>query len=131
MPRLPDWPDRLIAFVAAREHVAFAWGAQDCCSFAADCAIALTGEDPMQDLRGAYDDAKSATRLLATPLAQLIGDRLPEIPRGLAQRGDIVIVDQDGRDAAMIVDGEWLIGAGPDGLVRVPRRLATRAFHVG
>lgn len=136
MPRRQDWPERLSAFIAAREHTPFQWGVQDCCTFAADAALTITDEDPMADLRG-YTTAVEAARLLVTPIAELVGARLPAVARGFAQRGDLAIApqlnddDRFGRDAVMIVDGDWLIGAGRTGLVRAPRRVAAATFRVG
>ena len=38
MLRLPNWTHRLSALMLARAQVPFAWGSNDCASFAADVA---------------------------------------------------------------------------------------------
>lgn len=38
----------------------FAWGASDCCAWAAGWVIRLTGRDPMRRWRGRYGDAATA-----------------------------------------------------------------------
>lgn len=62
--RLPDWPERLAAFVEARRHVPFAWGSNDCATLAADAVLATTGADPMAALRGRWASEEEAGAVL-------------------------------------------------------------------
>lgn len=132
MKRFSDWPDRLIAFIDARAGQPFAWGPNDCCTYAADGVAAITGEDPMPELRGAYADAAGALRLIAEkPLRDRLGEKFETMPLGRARRGDVAIVEQEGRDVVMIVEGATLVGPGAEGAVRVPRTAMLAAFKVG
>lgn len=56
-----------VAVMAEVERVMSApwsWGTADCCTAACDVFAALHGIDPMAPLRGRYDDAVSAARLI-------------------------------------------------------------------
>jgi hypothetical protein len=102
--RVEDWPARLSRFIAERTHRPFAWGAQDCCLFAADGIALITGVDFAADLRG-YSTALGAARRARVAGAapddpygvQLWPQRmgLPEIQPSLAGRGDLVLVSTD------------------------------------
>lgn len=132
MRRLSGWPDRLIAYIDARAEAPFAWGPNDCCTYAADGVMAITGEDPMPELRGAYADAASALRLIAEkPLRDRLAEKFTTVPTGMARRGDVAIVNQEGREIVMIVEGATLVGPGAEGAVRLPRKAMLAAFKVG
>lgn len=66
MPLLPDWSDRLMAYLDACAEEPFVWGAdrQDCALFAAAGVAAQTDEHPCPDVPGSYHDAEGAQRLL-------------------------------------------------------------------
>lgn len=59
-----DYSAALAAFLAEQRDIPFVWGASDCCLFAADWALAVTGDDPAGDLRGGYDNAANAWRVI-------------------------------------------------------------------
>ena len=54
------WRQQLDALIASRMAAPFAWGAHDCCLFAADAVLAQTGEDPAAEFRGTYASAAEA-----------------------------------------------------------------------
>jgi hypothetical protein len=99
--RFEDWPSRLSCFIGERTLQPFAWGAQDCCLFAADGIAEITGVDLAAELRG-YTTALGAARRARAAGAssgdpygvQLWPERsgLPEIQPSLAGRGDLVLV---------------------------------------
>lgn len=99
--RLPDWPERLSDAIKAASGRPFSWGAHDCALFAADCALAVTGIDPLEPVRGAYASERGAMRVLrrlgcedVEQLADLvIGAR---VPLALARRGDWVAIREPG-----------------------------------
>lgn len=113
--RLPDWQSRLHALVMARWREPFAWGRNDCCLFAADAVLAVTGQDLAADLRGRYATAREAEVLLRAHggLLMLADARLgPEVPVGLAQPGDVGVTVQNGRDTlAVAAGGHWFAPA--------------------
>jgi hypothetical protein len=131
--RLPDWQTRLQACLAARWDQPFVWGRQDCCIFVADCAKAITGQDPAADLRGTYADEASAARLLK----RLGGVRAIgaarfglEIAPAFAQVGDIGLVHNSGRDSLALCGGSGWLAPGALQLERLPLDAALVAWRI-
>lgn len=126
--RAVDWEDQLNACIEAWQGRAFAWGAADCCTWAAAAVEAQTGIDLMAEFRGAYKSKTGAARALrdigAGTLVETMDAKLERIPPAWAKRGDVVMIDGNlgicnGRDALMI---------GDDGLERLPMGAATAAW---
>lgn len=133
MPRLRDWQCRLSACLAERWARPFAWGLQDCCLFAADCAYAVTGVDPAADERGTYDTPASAARLLAGlgGVPAIAASRFgPPIDVRAAAVGDIGLHDADGRPTLVVCAGRTWIGPGPECLHILPPGAVTSAWRV-
>lgn len=92
LQRLPDWPERLAAYLQAARPLAFAWGAHDCAGFAAGAVHAITGQ---RVLPAVWADRAEAARVL-----RALGGLVPAVSRALpalagpalAQRGDVVLV---------------------------------------
>ena len=131
--RAQDWDIRLAQAINDRRDTQFVWGKNDCCLFAADCAIAMTGTDFAREFRGKYDSAFSAARQIAQRggfRAMISGLLGAEIPLAMAQRGDVVMIEQDGQYALAICDGARLAAAGPDGLVWLAASAGITAWRV-
>jgi len=123
--------DLLPAYIAGGRS--FAWGTCDCCTFAADWLVLLGKPDPMADVRGTYQSAKTAMRLYREGLLPRVVDALGEpMPNPLfAQRGDVVVVEMhNGREAAGVVVGEVIAVPGYDGLQYCPLGAAVAAWRV-
>jgi len=91
--RVPDWENRLAETLAEWNAREFRWD-RDCARRAAACAIAVTGEDPLADLRSQYRTKREAMALLAeTPMADRLDALFPRIHPAFAQRGDIALVE--------------------------------------
>lgn len=137
MKRLPDWEDRLIAFMDRARRKPFQWSVFDCCTFPADAVLALTGVDPMVDLRDAYDDARSALMLINGNggLEELTDKRLvgAECITSLkGQRGDIVHLEQQGLGARLgVIWGAGVAAPGLRGLITLQRPMAAKTWHIG
>lgn len=126
MTRRPDWQTRLDALVMERMPTPFAWGENDCVTFAADAVLAMTDEDLMVPWRGQWASARQAVRVLR-PLGGLAGAvralaRLEEVGARLARRGDVVLVRaprraESVRGALGICLGERIAAPGLRGLV--------------
>ncbi len=132
MTRYNDWPERLATFIEARRPRAFSWGQQDCVLFAADAVKEMTGVDLAEGHRG-YSTAKGAAARVeeAGGMRELVASRLPEKHPGLAQRGDVVLVEVDGRESFGVVAGNgYWCGPGIDGLVFRPMAEVVAAFEV-
>ncbi len=131
--RLRDWPERLAALFAAREAQPFEWGVHDCCLFAADAVLAVTGHDPAADLRGMYSTETGAARVLrryggVAGVAIAHAGRV--VPVALAQPGDVGLSQHDPERPALAVWGgaAWHAAA-PLGVVVVPAGAVVRAWR--
>lgn len=132
MTRLPDWQSRMQALVSARLCAPFAWGSNDCCLFACDAALAITGHDPAEVERG-YSSEREAARLLKR-LGGVRGvgsSRFgAEISPLLAQVGDIGLVESGGRESLAVCGGATWMAPGQFGLASVPLESALVAWRV-
>lgn len=132
--RRPDWPERLDAAITRARHRPFAWGQQDCCLFAADCVLAITGQDPAAGFRCRYRSALGAGRLL-TRLGGVPGllDGLgfPAMPPAALRRGDLALTPTEAGPALAVTLGRHLAVPGLQHLVFVPRHQAHLAWRVG
>lgn len=139
MMRRADWPERLAAWVEAHRTRPFAWGEWDCVLAAADCALALTGEDALAGLR--WSGLKGALRQLEVEggleaaCTRVLG---PGIAPAFAQRGDVLLMPQrlDDQPAEFpavlnVCLGEFAVGPGQGGLVFRPATEALAAWPVG
>ena len=124
--RLPDWEERFAQLVHESQLRAFKWGAFDCCTFAADAVEALTGADPMRNLRGKYRNWRGAAVLVRTlgglrkAVADVLGE--PMEHSRMAQRGDIVLVPGDAAPALGVVVGSSAL---------VPMQTGTQRVAIG
>lgn len=136
--RFGDWQTRLDQFLESRREQSFAWGSNDCCMFAADAVLAITGTDIAARYRGQYHDAASAFALLGdrdpgdlmAEAAEELGVR--EVPRLFAQRGDVVLLDNGGSHALGIVglSGDEVWSAGELAMERAPVSQILRAWRI-
>lgn len=125
--RHPQWQTRLAALIEQRMAAPLVWGRHDCCLFAADCVLAVTGHDPAGDLRGRYSSEEQAREQLARlgGLVELAIARAgPVVAVRHAQIGDIGIV----RRGAACPDGPALAVCGGEHWL-APGRLALVAHH--
>lgn len=131
MKRHSDWPEKLAEFIEARRKRAFSWGQQDCALFAADGILVMTGVDPAEGLRGYRSVSGAAKRIKQAGGMRELATSFPEKPVGLAQRGDLVLADVDGRESFGLVAGAGVwCGPGVDGLVFRPMSDVVAAFEV-
>lgn len=118
----------------AERGVPFAWGSTDCLGFAAKCAQAIIGRDPIAHIRGRYDSETSARRVMVTEGWRDMGDvaasAFVEIPPAMARSGDWAHVVQEGRDGVGVVVGEMVAVKSQDGVGQVPFAQVKRAFRV-
>lgn len=120
------------AFIAARETAPFAWGAQDCVTFAAGAVHALTGNDPLASLPRWSSEREALAELARRGgLIEAVSAVLDELPRAWAHRGDVGAVEVDGGLSLMVIEGLTLVGPGPDGLIRLPRAHMIAAWSAG
>jgi len=130
--RRHNWQSLLDALILDRTSRPFVYGTQDCCMFVCDCVEAITGHDPGADLRGTYTAEQGAQALVERlgGVAAIAADRLgEEIGPLLAQVGDVVLVQFEGRDTLAVCLGTRAAVPGPAGLVMLPMRRALRAWR--
>jgi hypothetical protein len=144
LTRTHTWDTReLTQFLRERDRVPFSWGTIDCCLTPADAILAMTGTDIADDFRGKYSTEVEAFRLIrevtggstvADAAAHCAAKHgLVEWPSPLlAQRGDLVVIQDADRLIAGIVDlnGRHVVSAGAEGLKRLPASAVTRAWKV-
>ena len=125
-----DWPTQLAQFLAEREEVPFAWGANDCVTFAAAWVQLATGREVFV---AEHDSALSAAREIERRggLLQAVSSVLGEpIDGRTAQRGDVALIDMDGRDALGVVQGIYVAGPGESALMLVGRETIKAAWRL-
>lgn len=133
--RLPDWQLRLEAFLAQRRAQPFAWGINDCCTFAADAVQAITGQDPAPAGLRAHRTEKQALRALRRHggVVGIATDAMgPPAPVSLACVGDVVVVPAGvgDRHCLAIVNGTVALMPSSRGLFAVGLDRALGAWRV-
>jgi hypothetical protein len=127
--RHEDWEKRLNEFLDTVGP--FDWGTNDCCLFAANAVLAMTGEDYAKPYRG-YKTAKGAlSRLKDIGVAGVATNALgaPKAPL-FAQRGDVVSFDAGDGIALGVCIGAKIAAVGQDGLLMLPMNEAIQAWSV-
>lgn len=99
--RIEGWEGALLRAIEARRQARFAWGRFDCCLFAADVLLAITGVDAFARFRGRYRSSGGARRVmkqagygdLLEAASDVLGDLgFGEVAPLSARRGDIVAI---------------------------------------
>lgn len=128
-----DLPERLQAFIDSRRDRPFAWGSHDCALFAADWVESVTGSDPADGIRGRYQTALGAGRVIKREggLEAIANSRLGErVEPKLAQRGDVVLLEGSHGPTLGVCLGVDAAAPGEDGLMLVPMNRAQAAWRV-
>jgi hypothetical protein len=132
--RLPNWPELLATHLSAVQAIPFGWSTHDCCTFAGDAVRAITGTDPMADLRGTYSTALQAAKVLQAEggLPVAVSKRLGfgKLP-ALAQRGDVILFNMHGHGPALgICTGPLFAAPGEQGMEFFSMSAAQTAWGV-
>lgn len=131
--RVNDWETHLYTVLNSFNEKPFQWGSHDCCTFAADCVLAITGSDKMSRYRGGYKSAKSAARKLEAAggleaaLTFELGDPVAPL---MAKRGDVVCFTSALGDTAGICIGATIAAAGLDGITYTPMSQAFKSWSI-
>lgn len=91
--RHPDWALQLSKTIKAASERPFSWGEFDCCTFAADCAVAVCGVDPAEAYRGKYKTERGAKKAIVKRHGSVEGvldAYFSRINPAFIQRGDLV-----------------------------------------
>ena len=117
MARLPDWPARLAALLAAAETRPFPAHRWNCGRFALAAVEACIGRRP-------------AWRSRASLEATADSAGFPRIPPAFARPGDVVLAGDPPR-LGVVVDGGRAAFVGPRGLIRAPLTICATAWRIG
>lgn len=116
MARLPDWPARLAALLAAAETRPFHARRWNCGRFALAAVLATTGQ-------------RLAWCSLPSLEATAGSAGFPRIPPNFARAGDVVLAGDPPR-LGVVVDGGRAAFVGPRGLIRAPLTACTAAWRI-
>jgi hypothetical protein len=140
--RCDNWEAALRARVEAARARPFAWGANDCALFAADCVEAMTGVDLAAAFRGKYASPSGARRALMrygegsleATVTAILGE---PVAATLARRGDVVLFRSfppdsppEGIEALAVCLGEVAASPGPKVMTYVPMGEWLKAWRV-
>ena len=132
--RFDNWPEALAAYIDRKRNEPFEWGVNDCCLFGADWIQICTGLDPAFDLRGKYNSALGAKRIIdkSGGLSVMVASALiplgfKEVALSIASRGDILVRDSGQGDCAGIVIGSESCFVSREGLRFIPTKLQADA----
>lgn len=130
--RHPDWQARLLATIRAATVRPFVWGMNDCCTFGADCCVAVCGTDPAAAHRGHYQTEQGAARAQVRfgTMEQALDAVFARVPPAMAQRGDAVLFDGPAGTTAGILWAGQIWAMTPDGARAIPGVLPTIAWRV-
>lgn len=130
--RLPDWQERFSDFGKARGSMPFAWGANDCCAFAAAAVLAITGANPMAAFPR-YTSERQALRLiedgggLRALTSTALGAAVSPLRAGV---GDVVLVINDDREMLGVCNGVNVMAPGELGMAVLSMEAALAAWKV-
>jgi hypothetical protein len=114
----------------------FVWGENDCCLFAANSVLALTGKDLAEEFRGKYHTKRGAAIALKkhgfNSIEQLLTAKLgSSIAPLTATYGDVALIENhQGELAAGIVFRSSVYCVSPQGLTQLPISTVIRVWRV-
>jgi hypothetical protein len=140
--RKQNWPEELHRTLVAFSEKPFEWGKTDCGQMMLDCIQTMTGIDAAPALRGSYDTAFGAARVVLefgggfdqsmAKIAEVNG--FPEVQIPFAQRGDMILLrDPETSEPAcgvVALDGINVATVTPRGFAMTSIKHAVRAWRV-
>ncbi len=137
LKRHVQWPEAFASEIAHAYRLPFVWGSNDCCLFACNCILAITGVDVAAPFRG-YRTRQEAMVVLeklggvggvAETVARNHDIRM--IPALLARRGDVCLLNAGRGDTLGVCIGDWIVAPGPKTLTAFPLLQGIRAWEIG
>lgn len=130
---MTDRHTAVIAYAQAAKETRFAPGRHDCALFAAGWVRACGGPDLAKGYRSQYRSlAKGQAMLEAQGFADhvaLAAAHLREVPRLMAQSGDVALIEIGAETGFGLVAGEIIYCLRREGLGHVPLTAAKRVFR--
>ena len=129
--RYPNWPIRLNKYITDVRSEEFALGTFDCCTFAAGCIKAITGEDRMSEYRGKYDTWETSEVVLKEIGHQNLYKTLykkfgPALPGVQGRVGDLAFFD----GCCGIILGRYALFLADGGFSHVRITFVQRSFRI-
>ena len=78
MKRLDNWTVRVHEYLEMKHGTPFKWGESDCCLFACNIVMVMTGVDIAKKWRGKYKTARGAKRFLKRGLNTVTEETMEE-----------------------------------------------------
>lgn len=132
--RLADWQLNFEKFIAKYRHSPFVWGKHDCCLFAANSVLAITGKDYAESLRDSYDSVESAVKVIKqfggieSIASSLTG--ISPVSASYADVGDVLLVLQCGREMLAVCNGSTMFAPGERGLITLETHTALKTWKI-
>lgn len=120
-------------FIGERRLVPYAWGTNDCVTFAADAVVAINGTDPLGDLRGTWSTEAEAMAVLEAQggLIAAMDARFPRRAKEFAKRGDLALIkDANGQPSLGVCVGQSAAAPGPEEMMLTPMTKARIVWEV-
>jgi hypothetical protein len=132
MKRKDDWDIELSRSIRKHGSMAMQWGVSDCLTFPRDCVFAMTGKKlfPKSRYTTEFGAAKAMKSLGFDNIGDLVASVLPECPKLLAGRGDVVVVSIDATLHGGIVTASGVAVKSQVGMIYLPFSAIVRAFKV-
>lgn len=132
--RFEDWPSRLSQVCDDWRDVSHDWNGADCVTFAAECALAITGVDFIENIRGRYTTPTGAARVIKSEgfdsFEEMLGSMLESCDPNQARRGDVLLFDGEFGEFIGVVIGVFAVSPGIGGLVQSHIQFAKAGFRV-
>lgn len=132
MSKVAGWPEILAVKIEEWRNRPFDWSTSDCCQFAAEVVLAITGIDYRE--RFPRYESRQQAELILTKLGgvpALVSSVLGESKHpAFAQRGDVVACDFGDGVAVGICIGVECCAPGPSGLVFRPTSRSVSAWSI-
>lgn len=117
------------AWLEAVRAQPFAWGTNDCVTFAARSVRVLTGRNPLKGIARWQTEGSALLALArAGGIDAAVSGVLAEVPLALAHRGDVGLVEDERGRYLMVIEATTLVGPGIEGLMHLPRTRLLRAW---
>jgi hypothetical protein len=130
-------------FLKDNANTKFAWGSWDCCLYAANAILAITGKDIADDFRDKYTDEASAFALIKTVTGgTTVADAAAYCAKKhglvehahplMAKRGDLVVIQNGPNLIAGVVhlNGRDVVSVSDHGAVRLPITQVKRSWSI-
>ena len=137
MKKTDGWEQRFHHFLVENRNRPFVWGEWDCCIFTNAAVKEITGQDliPSElswtDEESAIKAIEGYGRTLGMSVAKAAkAAGLTTVDSCKAQKGDVVVVKENGGQVAGICDGHAVLCPSDDGFTYRPKDQIQRVFRI-